>query len=36
MKSKKQRVTIQCKDNEENNEMIQRKYKCTKNEKSKK
>ena len=35
MKSKKQRVTIQCKDNEDNDEVIQRKYKRTKNEKIK-
>ena len=33
MKSKKQCVTIQCKENEENDEVIQRKYKCTENEK---
>ena len=36
MKSKKQRVTIQCKDNEENDEVIQRKYKRTENDKHKK
>ena len=36
MKSKRQREIIQCKDNEENDEVIQRKYKCTENEKIKK
>ena len=36
MKFKKQRVTIQCKDDEENDEVIQRKYKRIENEKIKK
>ena len=36
IKSKKQRVTMQCKDDEENDKVILRKYKGTENEKIKK
>ena len=36
MKSKKQRATIQCKNEEANDDVvIQRKYKCTRNERIK-
>ena len=36
MKSKKQRATIQCKGDKENDEVRQRKYKCSENKKIKK